>query len=141
MCAVFRDLCTARLRLRRLCPDDVPAIYAYRALPEVARYQSWDSYSLDDATRFVAEQSASIPDRPGTWFQLGIVNATSGELIGDFGLHFREDEPRQVELGITLGSAHQGRGFACEALESVMEFVFGTLESTSAPFPRGARIF
>jgi RimJ/RimL family protein N-acetyltransferase len=127
MCAVFRDLCTARLRLRRLCPDDAPAICAYRALPEVARYQSWDSYSLDEATRFVAEQAALIPDTPGTWFQLGIVSLTSGQLIGDCGLHFRADEPRQVELGITLDPAQQGRGHAREALDSVLEYVFGTL--------------
>ena len=127
MCDVFRDLCTARLRLRRLRPDDAPAIYAYRALPEVARYQSWDSYSLDDAGRFVSEQAALIPDTPGTWFQLGIVSVTSGQLIGDCGLHFRQDEPRQVELGITLGPAHQRCGFAFEALESVLQYVFGSL--------------
>ena len=127
MCAVFCDLCTARLRLRRLCPEDAPTICAYRALPDVARYQSWDSFSLDDAVRLIAGNAGLLPDTPGTWFQLGIVNATSGELIGDCGLHFREDEPRQVELGITLGSAHQGRGFAREALHGVLDYVFGKL--------------
>jgi RimJ/RimL family protein N-acetyltransferase len=123
----FRDLYTPRLRLGRLRPDDAPAVYAYRALPEVARFQSWESYSLDDAARMIAGQSGLIPDTPGTWFQLGIVNATSGELIGDCGLHFRADEPRQVELGITLGPAHQGCGFAREALESVLQYAFGSL--------------
>ena len=127
MCDDFRDLYTPRLRLGRLRPDDAPAVYAYRALPEVARFQSWESYSLDDAARMIAGQSGLIPDTPGTWFQLGIVNATSGELIGDCGLHFRADQPRQVELGITLGSAHQGCGFAREALESVLDYVFSTL--------------
>jgi RimJ/RimL family protein N-acetyltransferase len=127
MCPVFRDLFTPRLRLRRLCLEDAPAIHAYRALPEVARYQSWESYSLDDAARFIAEQSALTPDTPGTWFQLGIVSVTSGQLIGDCGLHFRADEPRQVELGITLDPAHQGRGLAREALGIVLEYVFGTL--------------
>ena len=128
MGADFPDLCTARLRLRRLCPDDAPAICAYRALPEVARYQSWDSYSLDDAASFLAEQAALTPDTPGTWFQIGIVRVACGQLIGDCGLHFRADEPRQVELGITLNPAHQGRGFACEALGGVLEYVFCALD-------------
>jgi RimJ/RimL family protein N-acetyltransferase len=127
MCADFSDLCTPRLRLRRLCPDDAPAICAYRALPEVARYQSWESFSLDDSARLIARHAGLIPDTPGTWFQLGIMNVASGQLIGDCGLHFREDEPRQVELGITLGPAHQGSGFAREALVSVLEYVFAKL--------------
>jgi RimJ/RimL family protein N-acetyltransferase len=127
MCDDFRDLCTPRLRLRRLCPDDAPAICAYRALPEVARYQSWDSFSLDEADRLIAVNAGLLLDTPGTWFQLGIVSVASGQLIGDCGLHFLADQPRQVELGITLGSAHQGCGFAREALESVLVYVFSTL--------------
>jgi RimJ/RimL family protein N-acetyltransferase len=121
MCDDFRDLCTPRLRLRRLCPDDAPAICAYRALPEVARYQSWDSFSLDEADRLIAGNAGLLLDTPGTWFQLGIVSISSGQLIGDCGLHFLADQPRQVELGITLGPAHQRRGFAREALAGVLE--------------------
>ena len=110
----FRGLRSERLSLRRLVPVDAAAICAYRALPEVARYQSWESYTLDDAVTMIAEQAGLVPDTPGTWFQLGIVSLASGQLIGDCGLHVRQDEPTQVELGITLAPAHQGRGYARE---------------------------
>jgi RimJ/RimL family protein N-acetyltransferase len=73
MCAVFRDLYTPRLRLRRLKAEDAPAICAYRNLPAVARYQSWDSYTVEDAAQLIAVQAALIVDKPGTWFQLGIL--------------------------------------------------------------------
>jgi RimJ/RimL family protein N-acetyltransferase len=67
------------------------------------------------------------PDTPGTWLQLALVLLESGEVIGDCGIHFRQDEPRQVELGITLAPAQQGRGLATEALSGVLGYVFDSL--------------
>ena len=116
----FAELSSARLVLRRLRPDDVAAICAYRALPEVARYQSWDTYTPHDAEQLVAKMHALDPDTPGTWFQLGIT--LGDELIGDCGLHFLDAE--QVELGITLSPAHQGRGYAAESVARVLKYLF-----------------
>jgi len=120
-----------RLLLRRVRGDDAGAIVAYRSLPEVARFQSWESFGPVDAERLVADQASIVPDTPGTWLQLALVlcesDSGSGAVIGDCGLHFRCDDPQQVELGITLGTAHQGRGLAAEALGSMLEYVFGSL--------------
>jgi RimJ/RimL family protein N-acetyltransferase len=118
----FPELRTPRLVLRRLVPPDAPAIARYRSLPEVARYQSWDAFTLDDAERLVADQAGVAPDTPGTWLQLAIV---ASEVVGDCGLHFLDE--KQVELGITLDAAHQGKGFAAEALRAVLDHLFGTL--------------
>lgn len=120
-------LSTPRLMLRRLQPDDGAALCAYRSLPEVARYQSWESYGPDDAARLIDGQRGAEPGVPGTWFQLAIVERESGQLIGDCGLHCWHSDPRQMELGITLAPSHQGLGYASEALGAVLAFVFGTL--------------
>jgi RimJ/RimL family protein N-acetyltransferase len=130
-----------------LCPDDAPAICAYRALPEVAKYQSWESFSLNDAAQMIAGQTGLVLDTPGTWFQLAIVSVASGQIVGDCGLHFRQDDPRQVELGITLAPAHQGAGIATEALTIVLDCLFGTLGKhrvfavTDAENPAAASLF
>jgi RimJ/RimL family protein N-acetyltransferase len=116
-----------RLLLRPLRLQDAGAITAYRSLPEVARFQSWGSFGPADAARLVAGQAGVTPDTPGTWLQLALTVLESGAVIGDCGIHFRADDPRQVELGITLASHHQGRGLAAEALGSVLGYVFGTL--------------
>jgi RimJ/RimL family protein N-acetyltransferase len=121
------ELWSPRLCLRRLRPEDATAICAYRGLPEVARFQSWESFGLADAVRLIAGQAAVVPDTPGTWLQLALVAIESATVIGDCGIHFRVDDPRQVELGITLAPTHQGRGLAAEALGSVLEYVFGRL--------------
>jgi RimJ/RimL family protein N-acetyltransferase len=93
----------------------------------VAQFQSWESFGPADAARLITDQSEVVPDTPGTWLQLALVLSESASVVGDCGIHFREDEPRQVELGITLAPAHQGRGLATEALRRVLAYVFGTL--------------
>lgn len=118
---------TARLSLRPLHAQDAETLRAYRALPEVARFQSWESFGRDDAMRLIAAQHGLSPDTPGTWYQLGIVERASGRLIGDCGLHFRADAPQQAELGITLDPARQRNGFAREALGGVLDYLFGVL--------------
>jgi RimJ/RimL family protein N-acetyltransferase len=120
-------LSSARLLLRRLHRDDAEALCAYRSLPEVARYQSWYSFGPEDAARLIESQLTAEPDVPGTWFQLALVEAASGIVIGDCGLHCREEDGRQMEMGITLSSLHQGHGYATEALECVLDYLFGRL--------------
>ena len=119
---------TPRLHLRRLRSEDAAAISAYRSLPEVARYQSWETFGIDDAIRLIADQLTIKPATPDSWLQLMIVLAESGLPIGDCGIHFLSNAAQQVELGITLDPCYQNRGFACEALEGVVSYVFDTLK-------------
>lgn len=121
-------LTSARLLLRRLHRDDVEGLCAYRSLPEVVRYQSWDSFGPDDAARLIESQSTAEPDIPGTWFQLAMVEAATGAFIGDCGLHCPKDNSLQMEIGITLSPLHQGRGYATEAMECLLSHLFGTLD-------------
>jgi RimJ/RimL family protein N-acetyltransferase len=93
----------------------------------VARFQSWESFGPADADLLLASQAGLAPDTPGTWLQLALEPREHGEIVGDCGVHFRSDDRRQVELGITLAPAHQGRGLAQEALECVLRYVFGAL--------------
>jgi RimJ/RimL family protein N-acetyltransferase len=116
-----------RLLLRPLCLEDAAPLAAYRAIPEVARFQCWESFGLADAVRLVAEQAEVVPDTPGTWLQLALVLSSSAAVIGDCGIHFRGDDPQQVELGVTLAPTYQGQGLATEALGIVLEYVFHRL--------------
>jgi RimJ/RimL family protein N-acetyltransferase len=123
----FTCLRSPRLLLRRLEAADLARFCDYRSRPHVARYQSWETFTRADAERFLDEQSWLHPDVPGTWFQMAIVPAASDALVGDCGLHCRLDDPRQVEIGITLAPEHQGKGYATEALGCVLDYAFSTL--------------
>src|SRR4051812_9183734 len=66
------ELLSPRLRLRRLRREDAGGICAYRSRPEVARFQSWESFELADAARLIADQARVTPDTPGSWVQLAM---------------------------------------------------------------------
>ena len=118
---------TARLRVRPFGPADVEAFVAYRADPDVARYQSWSDYTLDEGRALVAQMGALEPGRPGQWYQFALEDR-SGVLVGDLAMQVDEDEPRQAEVGFTLAPAHQGKGYGTEALQALLGYAFGTLE-------------
>jgi len=120
------EIITRRLRLSRLAPSDVMAIYEYRSDPEVCRYQSFEPGSIEDAAAFTARLQGYPFDTPGTWFQFAIRQAGSAEVIGDVGVHFPDDSPRQAEIGFTLAPAYQGRGYATEAVSALIEHLLGS---------------
>jgi RimJ/RimL family protein N-acetyltransferase len=118
---------TPRLHLRPLTPDDIPVIARYRDDPEVARHQSWDRYTEDDARALVEQLAGGTPGTPGQWFQWGITRASDGLLLGDCGLKIVGEEPRLGQIGYTLGRAHQRQGYATEAVRAVLDLAFHRL--------------
>jgi aminoglycoside 6'-N-acetyltransferase len=112
---------TERLGVRRFTTADAEAFAAYRSVPEVARYQSWDApVSLSDALELVAEFAQGDPVAAG-WFQYAI--DLDGVLIGDLGLNLH-DNLMQAELGFTLSPAYQGNGYATEAVRGLLDHLF-----------------
>ena len=121
------QLTTDRLRLRPLSAEDADAVFAYRRLPEIARYQGFQPTTLDEVTDFIARHTVDPPGTPGRWLQLAIEQRSDGLTIGDCGLHTL-DPPGCVEVGITLAPTAQGAGFAAEALTAVIDWLFEELE-------------
>jgi RimJ/RimL family protein N-acetyltransferase len=125
------NLKTDRLLLRRLTPDDAGALFCYRSLPDVSRYQSFHPSAISDAAKFI-DTTANQPDIPGTWYQLGIFEKNGATLIGDIGIHFLDSG--EVELGCTLAPGSQGQGCATEAAAAVFEYIFQSLGKRRAIF-------
>lgn len=125
------SLASKRLTMRRLHPDDAAALCAYRSLPEVARYQSWESFGPHEAAKLIEGQSGQEPGVPGTWFQLAIVETATKGMIGDCGLHCLSHDPHQFEIGITIAPQAQHRGYAVETLDCLLTFVFDQLGGQS----------
>jgi RimJ/RimL family protein N-acetyltransferase len=113
---------TTRCVVRGLRAADVPELARYRSDPRVARYQSWDGYTEQDARALLDKLAATPLGTTGTWYQLAIARAGDDVLIGDIGLHFLDEQ--QVELGFTLGFENHGAGLAREAVGAVVDHLF-----------------
>jgi RimJ/RimL family protein N-acetyltransferase len=118
---------TERLRARDFTPADVAAFVGYRADPDVARYQSWSDYTLEQGEALVASMQGASPGVPGEWFQIALEPASGGPIVGDLALHVDADDARLAEVGFTLDPAHQGRGYATEALTGLLDWAFPAL--------------
>ena len=112
-----------RVTLRRLRLDDLSAFAAYRADPEVARWQGWTPMATDEARAFLVEMADVPLFVRGEWTQIAIADAASDALAGDIGLFLAEDA-HTAELGITLARGAQGRGLATEAVALALQLVF-----------------
>ena len=126
---MFKPLTTARVMLRPLVPEDAEAVFAYRADPRVTRYQNWIPASAEEVRTFLAGLANRDAITRGAWFQLGIVWRETGGLAGDCGIHPGVDDPRQVELGISVAPSFQRRGLAREALTLVLDFLFSQTDT------------
>jgi RimJ/RimL family protein N-acetyltransferase len=118
---------TPRLRLRRFKTEDLAPFLSYRNDPEIARYQSWESFSLEEALPFIEEQKSLQIGEPGKWFQFAIELKETAALIGDCAFKINEDDSRQAEIGFTLARAFQKKGYAAEAAGRVIEYGFTEL--------------
>jgi RimJ/RimL family protein N-acetyltransferase len=117
---------TPRLRARAFSTADVEAFVAYRADPDVARYQSWSDYTLERGKALVESLQGVAPGVPGEWFQFALEEGSDYTLVGDLAFKVDADEPRQAEVGFTLAPAKQGKGYATEALTALLGYAFQT---------------
>ena len=112
---------TERLLLRPLIVEDAEALFAYRSLPEVALFQSWQPVSVEAGLAFLRENESTRLHVPNTWYQVAIC-LPDRRLIGDIGIHTLDHD--QLELGYTLSPSYQGLGYASEAVGAVLRAAF-----------------
>ena len=124
----METLTSNRIELRSIIISDKYDIFQYRSDPEVYKYQTWKPKTIDEIEEFINSKIVSEPNIEGTWMQFAVCNKDDNKVIGDCGIHFLPEAPEQVEIGITIGRANQGRGMASEALNLIFEYIFHKLQ-------------
>ncbi len=110
---------------------DVPAFAAYRSDPEVARFQGWTSpYPLQSAERVIRRLIEMHGPQMKEFYTMAIVDPIEDTLLGDLSMKWEWDG-LAVEVGYTLAREHQGRGYAFEALDTLLRYLF-----TATPLQR-----
>ena len=119
------ELRTDRLTIRLLAREDVTAFTHYRKQPEIARYQDWPMpYTRDLAHQLVDEMDTLTGPTAGTWVQLALIAGEANSvLVGDVAVWLDPDATLAM-IGYTLDPEYQGRGYAVEAVEAVIGWLF-----------------
>ena len=117
---------TPRLLLRAYAPGDVDAVHAYHRLPQTARYLAHEPMSRAEAEALVTRRiGSSTLAGVGEVLNLVIELAQTRALVGDCVLFWRSRG--QAEVGYVVNPAHQGRGYATEAVEALLRLGFEDL--------------
>ena len=111
-----------RIYLADMGPDESGALYGYRALPEVYRYQSWFPGDISEADEFIMKYSVNSTGEVGNWKQYGIYMIDSNELAGDCG--YCPDSENEAEIGYTISPGFQRRGLGTETVKALTDHLF-----------------
>ena len=118
---------TPRLLVRPFALADLEDFVAYRAHPDVERYQSWSGYTTEQGRALLQSMQNLRPGVPGQWYQFAVEDRLGGSLVGDLALRVNASQPREAEVGFSLAPNQQGRGYGTEAVRALLGYVFETL--------------
>jgi ribosomal-protein-alanine N-acetyltransferase len=112
---------TDRLIIRNLTDDDLDSLLIYRSNPDVVRYQTFDVMDRAALQLLINSYKNASWENGQDWVQYGIVQKSTGELIGDCALRIDDDT---AQIGMTLSHLKRGNGFATEAMSGLLKYVF-----------------
>lgn len=122
----FEPVTGARVCLRSVMPDDLPALMLVNGDPEVTRflpYPAWQSPAEGEA--WLARMDKLVAE--GGAHQLVVHHRAEAQAVGTV-LLFRHDEASaRLELGYALARRFWRQGIAYEALTLAIDAAFGAL--------------
>jgi RimJ/RimL family protein N-acetyltransferase len=119
---------TERLTLRKATPEDLRAVYEIRSLPEVGQWMpdlptSYDAWVLAQGRNGGLERMVLV-----------LLDDPDGTVIGHLYLHVEDSwaqaevreqaKSAQAEVGWAFDPAHQGHGYATEAVQELLRLCF-----------------
>lgn len=127
---MFPSLRTDRLLIRAVAPTDADALHARRNEPGVAEMQGWQvPWPRDRAESIIADTSAMAGPVDGQWWMATVVESATDEVIADLVVRL-SNEGRTAEVGYSLATRFWGRGYATEALDALVGWLFEALPLT-----------
>ena len=117
---------TDRLVLRRLSRKDASDIFSFASDPEVSRYVLWEAHRSVSESRYYIQYMKSLYRRglPSSW---GVVLKKTGRIIGTIGFMWFSEANRSAEIGYSFARPEWNKGYATEALGTVIRSAFASL--------------
>lgn len=109
---------SGQILLRYIRETDTDFLFSYRSLPEVAKYQYWEPFTMEQTISFVDKcKDPQIKD--GQW--LGLIIEKEGIAIGDCALMI---DHKTAEIGCNISPEFQKQGLAKEVLSALIDYCF-----------------
>ncbi|EJK87576.1 GNAT family N-acetyltransferase [Agrobacterium rhizogenes] len=118
---------TERLILRGFMPEDFEAYSAYRSQPSIYRFLYRDPPSAEALReRFDASLNSCLSE-DGSSLRWAVLRREDGALLGDVSLKLTSKAALQAEVGYIFNPAYAGKGYATEAVRTIIDLGFDKL--------------
>jgi RimJ/RimL family protein N-acetyltransferase len=120
-------LTTERLILRPLVLSDADDLFEYQSVAEVVTYIPWPQRTYEQVVEALAKASAASKlDYEGDFALLGMVLPGESKVIGQISLMYKSKENQTAEFGYVINPKYSGLGYATEASEAAIDYLFST---------------
>lgn len=114
-----------RIQIRDIRESDAEAIFSYRSLESVARFQYWEPYTREQVLEFIDQCKNPDLSKKGEWIGMAIICKEHNRLIGDCSFKV---EKESAEIGCNISPLYQGKGFAKEVLKMLISYCFNSID-------------
>jgi RimJ/RimL family protein N-acetyltransferase len=120
---------TDRLLIRRYDATDRASLLSLFGTDDVTRYLPFDPATDDTIDGMLERRIArSSIEKEGDGILGAAIFRDTGAVVGEFMLHYASAKGQTAELGWTVHSDHQGRGYATEGARAFMRLGFDGLD-------------
>jgi len=124
--SMFPELETARLRLRELTEEDVPAIFRCFSNEALTRYYGQEPFAdTQQAKQLIKQFAKNFEEKRG--IRWGIERKDSNEVIGTVGFHLWSAAHQRAEIGYEIHPDYWRQGYTKEAVQKVIAYGFGDM--------------
>lgn len=123
----FPILKTERLTLRQLIMNDEQEIFILRSDSEINKYLDRQiSATIDEVRQFITKITENIVKNDSLYWAITL--SSKNVLVGTICLFGFSNEHDNCEIGYELLTNFQGQGIMKEAVETVIDYAFNTID-------------
>ncbi|KGX88217.1 GNAT family N-acetyltransferase [Pontibacillus litoralis] len=124
---MITDLYSERLHLRKMKISDAPSLFDIWSDSDVTRYMNVSNFTNENQAKEMIYHLDQLSQNNEA-LRYSIVELSSNEIIGSCGYNFIDFENAKAEIGYDIAKKHWGKGYAKEAIASLMDYAFNSLE-------------
>ncbi|NUU64146.1 GNAT family N-acetyltransferase [Paenibacillus agri] len=118
---------TERLHLRKMDVSDSSSLFKIWSDPEVTKFMNvscfTDEHQAIEMINLLDDLSQDLKA-----IRFSIINKESNEIIGSCGYNSLDFENEKAEIGYDIAKSFWGKGYASEALSSLLDYAFSSLK-------------
>lgn len=124
---MITELHTERLHLRKMQVSDSSSLFKIWSDPNVTRFMNVSCFTDENQAKEMINLLEDLSqDRKAIRFS--IIIKESNEIIGSCGYNSLDFENEKAEIGYDIAKSFWGRGYASEAVSSLLDFAFSSLK-------------